>query len=68
MESKERKLCNNNYQGLRPKRIEFGWMDHHQMEKRKKEHKKIILLGFITCKSFNYKSLRTKLLKEGTMI
>jgi hypothetical protein len=31
------------------------------MERRNQEHKKIILLGFITCKSFNCKGLRTKI-------
>jgi hypothetical protein len=35
------------------------------MERRKREHKKIILHGFITCKSFNYKALRTKIFEEG---
>jgi hypothetical protein len=35
------------------------------MERRKKEHKKIILLGFITCEAFNCKSLRTKLFEGG---
>jgi hypothetical protein len=37
------------------------------MERRKQENEKNILLGFITCKSFNYKALRTKLL-EGVMV
>jgi hypothetical protein len=38
------------------------------MERRKEEHKKIILLGFITCEAFNCKSLRKKLLKQGVML
>jgi hypothetical protein len=38
------------------------------MERRKEEHKKIILLGFITCEAFNCKALRTKILKQGTML
>jgi hypothetical protein len=35
------------------------------MEGIKKEHKKIILLGFITCEAFNFKALRTKLFEGG---
>jgi hypothetical protein len=35
------------------------------MERRKQEHKKIILLGFITYKSFNCKALRTNLFEGG---
>jgi hypothetical protein len=31
------------------------------METRKQEYKKIILLGFNTCKSFNCKALRTNI-------
>jgi hypothetical protein len=34
-------------------------------ERRKQEHKKIILLGFITCEAFNCKALRTKLFEGG---
>jgi hypothetical protein len=35
------------------------------MERRKHEHKKIILLGFITCEVFNCKALRKKLFEGG---
>jgi hypothetical protein len=35
------------------------------MERRKKGDKKIILLGFITCEAFNYKTLRTNLFEGG---
>jgi hypothetical protein len=35
------------------------------MERRKQENKKIILLGFITCKAFNCKALRTKIFEGG---
>jgi len=35
------------------------------MERRKKEHKKIILLGFITCESFNFKAMRKNLFERG---
>jgi hypothetical protein len=35
------------------------------MEIRKKEHKKIILLGFITCEAFNCKALRTNIFEGG---
>jgi hypothetical protein len=35
------------------------------MERRKQEHKKTILLGFITCKVFNFKVLRTEIFEGG---
>jgi hypothetical protein len=35
------------------------------MEIIKKEHKKIVLLGFITCKSVNFKSSRINLFEGG---
>jgi hypothetical protein len=35
------------------------------MERIKQEHKKIILIGFITCKSFNYKAFRKKRFEGG---
>lgn len=35
------------------------------MERRKQKQKKIVLLGFITCKTFIYKALMTKLFEGG---
>jgi len=35
------------------------------VERRKQEYKKILSLGFITCKTVQCKSLRTKLFKGG---
>jgi hypothetical protein len=35
------------------------------IERRKQKHKTIVSLSFITCKSFSYKALRTKLFEGG---
>jgi len=35
------------------------------MDRRKQEHKKILSIGFITCKTIQCKALRTKLFKGG---
>jgi hypothetical protein len=35
------------------------------MERKKKENKKIILLGFITCEAFKCKSLRKNIFEGG---
>jgi hypothetical protein len=40
-------------------------MDHHQVATRKHEYKEILLLGFITCKTLNYKALRTNIFEGG---
>jgi hypothetical protein len=32
---------------------------------REKEYKKILLFGFVTCKTLNYKALRTKTFEGG---
>jgi hypothetical protein len=68
MESKEVKLCNNQTPRITTKNNLF-WMDKSSsMEGIKKEHTKIILLGFITGESFNCKSLRTKIFEGGDYV
>ena len=52
------------YQRLRPNKIKFRWMYNHQW-KRKWEHKKILLLDFITYTSLNYKELSAKIFEVG---
>jgi hypothetical protein len=65
MESRELKVFNNYPPRITTENNLF-WMDgSSSMERRKKEHKKIILLGFITCKSFNCKYLRINIFKGG---
>jgi hypothetical protein len=44
MESRKEKYATNRHQGLRTKRIDFGWKDHHQWNEKSRNIIKLYYL------------------------